>query len=165
MWNWLRRLWRRHVSQQPDQLTFRVSTEERELVEFWAERNGTTVSEWLRDLVTQAIPTSERRKFEARYQLGEAMDFADQLLEEESGPKLLQARESYPDPHEAPVEHLPRNHTCRFLDDKAFPRFFDGASCFGTCDHKQQRGRPCFWPTQTAHECDYFQLAKRIDQS
>lgn len=135
------------------------------MVEFWAHRQGTTVQEWLRDTVSRAIPTSERRKFEARYQLGEALDFADQLLEEESGPRLLPAPEPEPDASEGGVEHLPKDHTCRFLDDQNFPKFYDAASCFGTCDHKQQRGRPCFWPTQTATQCDYFRLAKRRDQT
>lgn len=168
MWNWLRRLWRRRTAQQLDQLTFRVSPEERELVEFWAERNGTTVSEWLRDLVTQAIPTNERRKFEARYQLGEAMDFADQLMEEESGPKLLPmlSTEDEDEPQSKPtILRVPKNHICAWLDDETFPAYFSATTCFGTCDHKQQRGRPCFWPSQTAHQCSWFRNAKVKDRT
>lgn len=161
MWNWIRRIWRGYVSRRREpQLAFRVSPEEKELVEFWAQRHGTTVSDWLRDLVSQAIPTEERRKFEARYQIGEALAFSDQMMEAEEGPRLLLPEPEDTTDSEPPVQHLPKNHSCRFLDDQAFPHFYDAASCFGTCDHKQQRGRPCFWPMATAHQCTYFRLSK-----
>lgn len=152
------------MSRREAQISFRVSAEEKALVEFWANRNGTTVSEFVRDLVARAIPTAERRKFEHRFRLGETLDYADELLEETEGPKLLPAAE--PEPEQEPVTlHSPRNHNCAHLDERTFPSFFSGATCYGTCDHRAQRGRPCFWPTQTAHQCSYFRPAKVPDRS
>jgi hypothetical protein len=164
MFDWVRRKWRGWVSRRAKpSISFRVSAEEKALVEFWAERNGTTVSEWLRDTVARAIPTEERRKFEVRYQIGEALDFSDQIEDSEASvPLLPRHEEEEPEPEHL---HLPRNHNCGNLDDSTFPKFFSGATCYGTCDHRYQRGRPCFWPTQTAHQCDHFRPAKVPDRS
>ena len=162
MWNWLRRWWRGVTGQRAAELSFVVSVEERALVEHWVERNGTTTSEWLRELVARAIPTMERRKFESRFQIGEALDFGDAVLDAEEN-ALLPAHqpEPEPDPDAEPMElHLPVNHNCAHLDDKTFPAFFNAASCYGTCDHRMQRGRPCFWPPNTSRQCDHFRSAK-----
>ena len=162
---WWNQLWRRITTRQESQLSFRVSGEEKILVEFWAERYGTTVSEFLRDAVTKAIPIEERKKFESRWVVGEALDFVDQVADSEDGLLLPPGLpEPEPDPSDQPL-HLPRNHNCAYLDDTAFPRFFSGSMCYGTCDHRAQRGRPCFWPTQTAHHCDYYRPAKLPNRS
>lgn len=161
MWNWLRRWLRRCVSRRPQLLSFEVSAEEVALVEFWAQRQGTTTSEWLRELVARAIPTSERRKFESRYKIGECLDFGEALLDADEN-ALLPAHEpeEEPEPENPTVLRIPKDHNCAHLDDKTFPAFFDAASCYGTCDHRIQRGRPCFWPTQTSFQCDHFRPAK-----
>jgi len=167
MWNWLRRWLRKRVSKRVKSLSFEVSSEEVALVEFWATRQGTNTSEWLRELVARAIPTSERRKFESRYQIGECLDIGEALLDEEEG-LLLPAHESEePESESEPprVLHLPVNHNCANLDDKSFPTFFDATSCYGTCDHRMQRGRPCFWPPQTSDQCDHFRSARGSQRS
>ena len=165
MWDRLRKWWRGFVSSRKPRISFQVSVEEKLLIEHWARREGVTVSEFLRDAVAKSIPTEERRKFESRWRLGETLDFADELLEEEEGPRLLPEKTEAPDSDPGTELHLPKNHNCGNLDDTAFPKFFDAAMCHGTCDHKQQRGRPCFWPPATAHQCDYFRNAKAKERA
>jgi len=146
-------------------ISFRVSAEEKALVEHWARRNGTTVSEFLRDAVTHAIPMDERRKFANQWQLGESLGVVEAEADAAAG-LLPEAIEDEPEDESGVTAlHMPRDHTCAHLDDTSYPKFFSGATCYGTCDHRVQRGRPCFWPSQTAHQCDHFRPVRTPKRS
>jgi len=47
------------------------------------------------------------------------------------------------------------NHPCNLLSG-VIPHNFRKAECVGVCQAAGQRGRPCFWASNSASKCPYF---------
>lgn len=80
MRRWIRRLF----APPPPPPSFRVcvTAEEKELVEFWAERQGLPLEGFLHDAILRAIPPGERQKFALRHVRGELLDAAQAAVED-----------------------------------------------------------------------------------
>ena len=62
--------------------------------------------------------------------------------------------------HLAPTSRLPvpKDHPCEFLN-KEQPTLYAG-QCEGTCHHRIQTGRPCYYGAGSARQCSLF-MSKR----
>lgn len=144
-----------------------VSTEEMEAYTSEAKRFGYSLSEWMRRTLNSACPETPRQA---------AVDAAFNKLDEpnaQSGMTALlmgpESQRPVPPVVAKPLDKMPAapqqrvgvGHPCMYLNP-ALPGVLRGGEAQGTCNHGNQRGKPCFWPPQSCQRsCPLF--AMRLD--
>jgi hypothetical protein len=141
-------------------VTASVSAKEYEMFRAWVERNGDSMSGWVRKVLLQEVPAEMRSHYLGEDPV-EASPQAPRTLVE----KVVETAQAIvtPKPAPRPLEPLeelkaaPREklHTCMYL--KAYYMQPWGPNdCQGTCSSPRQTGKPCHWPAGTAASCPAF---------
>lgn len=159
---WFKRVWTRLVTllrggSDPFQLTetveASVSPIELGIYRIDADRNGLTLADWIRTTLNAGVSADTMKHMAKGRGNQDVMDMAFKQLDEDemfSGPVFpLAPKSKYMD--------QVSGHPCRFLNPE-LPSNYTRAECSGSCKSRQVgfNGRPCFWSSMVAKECDAF---------
>lgn len=162
-------------------LNIQLSEEDQTLMGVWADMNGVTVPEYIRKTLIESIPHTLREKLSMTEKntnaLDRAFDYVDEAENDGNGGSpgvmsLPPARKAIPGavmeadrthPMQRTVRVLPiargnvppGPHPCQHLS-LTVPGHLQG-QCQGQCEHREQRGRICYWTPTSARECPKFE--------
>ena len=166
-------------------LSVQLDTADYNRLRIWADRNGVTVSEFVRRTLVGAIPAEEQRRIDGAEQTGSLLDRVFEELDKAEDPftgVFLMPPARVPQagvPTEAERTHPaqrvirtaltqvaanvpPGPHSCVHLLLQT-PLHLQG-QCQGTCDQVQQRGRPCYYAPTIARTCQSFEPKNQADR-
>lgn len=158
------------MSKDKEKLSFHVSESEASAVEAAAKAAGVPVSEWLRRVVGSAVTvnkaievreTAHRIAEDAQLQVPRVSHVPQIMAPPPTGvgrrqqpPSEVRKPAPRPQPGGAVSEARPTvGHPCVFLN-VVRPRGVAG--CQGTCTNPEQNGRPCFFISTMASECQMY---------
>lgn len=168
---WMKNLWKRLIQifrrkGNPFELTAyvksQVSPMELHIYKMDADRNGKSLSEWVRSTLNGGVSKS------TMLHLSKGSDSLQNSLD--AVYNMMDAEDRNYDG--APIIPLLRNevrmptnisgHPCRHLDP-TIPKNFTASECQGICTNPMpgMNGRPCFWGAQAARQCNGFDT-KRV---
>jgi hypothetical protein len=134
-----------------------VTQEQYDLYRRWAEFQGQSLSDWVRRSLGRSVPADAEARMEAAEGLAKGREEAFSQLDEEDRLQGLQPKTNGAAPMRLPVAMAGNTrHQCVHLLDKIPPNYRIG-EVQGTCGAPNRGGRPCMWPSHTAHNCDVFE--------
>jgi len=143
-------------------VTTRVSPVEQQVYKLDADRNGKSLSEWIRETLNNGISKQTlvhlSKGSDARQDsLNAVYNMMDEADREAEGLSLLPVR------RETMSNKKVSGHPCHNLNP-TIPVNFTANECQGVCESRVPGvgGRPCFWGPQAAHQCDAFETKKVI---
>lgn len=154
---------------------------EYEILTEWAKRHGEKVKDYAKRVVVESFPSvarsaqaaaQEKSMIEAAFT---ALDSQEATAHEAGIPGILPvaprrkplegvrtlAEQTHPMQRVVKHGHVPLPqvppgvHPCMHLS-KNVPAHLQG-QCQGLCEHREQRGRPCYWAPTSAQGCQYFE--------
>jgi len=184
MWAWLKNFFRRRkVAGDPRDITIRLTTEDRELLEWWAEKVGVSLQVLIERGAVLSIPVAERRKFLLSPKVGELLEAAYKSVDDSEDERAFETQGIMPilpvhstkedlfvgeNEEEQTSDELPKDfpvpgHPCLLIrparDTGTGLRAGDYA---GICCAKEQKDRPCFWAPGVARNCPVFRGVPKI---
>jgi hypothetical protein len=176
---WLMRRKKPEMPPAKTKLSVQLDVAEHKRLRIWADKQGMTLSEYVRRTLVASVPKKEAQRQE---QDERSLDVINRAFEE------LDQTESFPTgvfampparkpqvgvPTEAERTHPrqrvtrlsltqvstgvpPGPHPCVHLALTEGPAHLQG-QCHGSCNQTSQRGRPCFWTPTTARNCPVFE--------
>ena len=129
-------------------LKLQIEKELREKIETTAEKEGLSVSAWV------------RRTILCHFSSLEAADIVKKMIDSQhptppTPPPAIAAQPK-------PAQNMPNNHPCTFLNPTVPPQW-RAQECQGVCQNPSQSGRVCFWASNVARQCQSFR-PKRVEQ-
>jgi hypothetical protein len=162
---WLRRLWARMRTRlsgkgNPFELSETVeavvSPMELQIYRIDADRNGLDLATWLRTTLNAGVSASTLKHLSKGRGNQNVVDMAFAALDEDDilgGPVFPLAPKS-----KSKYMDKVSGHPCRHLNPD-LPKNMTRAECSGSCKSSMRGygGRPCFWSSLAAKNCDAFQ--------
>ena len=175
---------KKNMATKKNRVSLHLDPADYEVVKAWAERCGETVTDYAHRALVESVPAAERERL-ANKTRGDVVEAAFAAIDDSddsfvSAPGMLpippgrrpqrgvltEAEQTHPMQRVVKTGRTtlpsvpPGPHPCVHLNVTP-PAHLLGL-CQGTCEHREQRGRPCnFAPTIASH-CDYFETVDQI---
>lgn len=146
---WLRRIFRRKRRR----VVVTVGGDLYRVYEIMANREGLTVSEWAKRLLTNAIPKRELKMLNHAALRAAGMDAVYAQLDQDESVMLGMLPMSAPVPAPSRAPAVP-GHPCIHLRAE-YPNGYSAKTCQGIC--AAQDGRVCHWNPPVATQCPVFE--------
>lgn len=184
---WLRKRTQARMAESKTKLSVQLDVKEYNRIRVWADKNGMTLSEFVRVTLLNSIPIEEQRKLSGAEETGSVMDRVYEELDKADAESpyagvfpmpparrpqvgvVNEADRTHPAQRvnkttlDQAVSHVPPGpHPCVHLGAGS-PSYIAG-QCQGTCGQVQQRGKPCFWTPTTARNCQQFEPKLQQDR-
>lgn len=131
----------------------------------WAKTQGMPFESWAERTLMDAVPVSLRQRWLQNGGI-DALDRVFLALDADDAaalpPNVFGFAPKYKplpvvqEPEEKVQKIEVQGHPCFHLSGE-FPSHFKPGECSGVCMHRSQQGRVCFWPSQTARNCQVFE--------
>lgn len=167
------------MADEKTKLSVQLDVADYKRIRIWAEKQGTTLSEYVRTTLINSVPRPEKAKQVDDELSLSVIDRAFQELDQDENPfsgvmAMPPARKPQVGvPSEAERTHPaqrvnrlsltqvasnvpPGPHPCIHLTEVVGPSHLQG-QCQGACNQTSQRGRPCFWTPTTARNCGVYE--------
>lgn len=126
------------------------------LFKWFASRNHQTLSEWVRKTLFDALPQNAAKMMNAE-SIGRAtVAAAFKELDKEDAIDLGARTGTVVVP--VPPPEI-KGHPCRWLE-RRYSAGYGPGQCEGTCSHRAQPGRVCFWVESAAPDCPHYMPGK-----
>ena len=146
--------WKRLMSRKP-KLSVELTQDTLDLYQTMASSRNQSLSAWVRETLSDSIPTDLRGRI-ARGELSQAaLNEAFARLDKMENPLRLAAPAKLPKPTTRPPLSTLSGHPCRHLST-VLPANYRANECQGTCQNPR-RGGACFWAPLAARDgCEVF---------
>lgn len=177
---WLATLRKNEMSEKKVRLNVQLNEADYDLVQNWAEKQGMTLSDYVRRTLLESVPLAEQNRAAAAPAQHDVLDQAFDQLEamDNVAPGLpgvfglpparkaipgviTEAERTHPQqrvvkttPMQLPVVP-PGPHPCMHLSAR-IPAHLRG-QCQGICTHRDQDGRICYWTPTTCVNCSMYE--------
>lgn len=162
------------------EVTVQLTPEQYDLVRIWAERSDLSIQDYALRTLIESVPAVEQTAAKDAKLLETALDRAFGHLDATEGTYvapgvfplpparkpipgvLTEAERTHPMQRVVKTQTMalptvpPGPHPCMHLSDR-IPGHLRG-QCQGTCSHRDQEGRICYWTPTTASNCPLFEL-------
>ena len=156
IWGFLTRIFRTRTTNPfalTEDIKAKVSPVELEVYHLDADRNGKTLSEWVRSTLNSGISRDTLVHLsKGSVARQDALDAVYNMMDaEDGGAPILPLR------NERTMSKKVSGHPCRHLNP-SLPPNFTTADCQGVCTSRKPglNGRPCFWGSLAAQQCEGF---------